>query len=666
MVREFKISDTKQVKKIAEFIGLPKRPEHKTKFKEFADQFVVLYNQGTPFSEIAKILGVNVLTLQHWRKKLDLQSRRKVRFQVLKTKQIFEAVEDYVIHNRAVLMEDAVKDLSLPREKINNIRKQSSILDEFLLYLPSTSRIYYNTSDFYNDYSGEVIDVILYRQEDWESLMQKLIEIITPHINQNLIGSDWRSLLRNRLKNSTYIPPGYIDAIIDGILAHKDNYSPHEGKEYSRKKTQLDLEQESDVRRCLMILKDKEFSTYDLLKMLKNMVKQVRHWDYSEKNMAMKINSIMYDYVNEGRVQLFGHIKDDNFAYYCVQLDINNEERLEKEKTKGIAQTQPKVLNTHLYELPKPDVLSIDKVLDLFLNSDKSTCIKLSSLVLNLLGFSVKQNSTDVELLCSNDSVTLFVRVKAYELPAYSDVISVSALLKNEESRGLIITSQKAPQEIMKQCSNAAVDIWGYDQLYDILSGLPTMPSLEQYIVIVREGKFKGFLGIVKSTDYVQKRALVDLVNHPHHPVLACEIDHLQPLAFSPGSELYKGFIKEYTDFIYSNESIFDKISKLTVEDEYIVALSLRNISDLVLEEYDDSVKVKANIEGYVVSLETFKSEIDKISCDCLYWSDRSDKGNICRHIAYILLRVNYSRKDKLLEILTKWHYDKYSDIKSH
>jgi hypothetical protein len=57
-----------------------------------------------------------------------------------------------------------------------------------------------------------------------------------------------------------------------------------------------------------MILKDKEFSTYDLLKMLKNTVKQVPLWHYSEKDMTIKINSVMYDYVNEGRVQLFGHM----------------------------------------------------------------------------------------------------------------------------------------------------------------------------------------------------------------------------------------------------------------------------------------------------------------------------------------------------------------------
>lgn len=58
-------------------MGLPKRLEHKNKFDEFADQFVVLYNQGTPYSEITKILGVNMVTLQHWRRKLDLQSRYK-------------------------------------------------------------------------------------------------------------------------------------------------------------------------------------------------------------------------------------------------------------------------------------------------------------------------------------------------------------------------------------------------------------------------------------------------------------------------------------------------------------------------------------------------------------------------------------------------------------
>lgn len=85
-----------------------------------------------------------------------------------------KAIEDYVIHDKAVLVDDAVKDPSLSREKINNIRKQSNILDEFLLYLPNNSRIYYKTSDFYNDYSGGIIDVILYRHEDWSSLMQNL------------------------------------------------------------------------------------------------------------------------------------------------------------------------------------------------------------------------------------------------------------------------------------------------------------------------------------------------------------------------------------------------------------------------------------------------------------------------------------------------------------
>ncbi|MDQ6864899.1 MAG: hypothetical protein M3044_13885, partial [Thermoproteota archaeon] len=65
-------------------------------------------------------------------------------------------------------------------------------------------------------------------------------------------------------------------------------------------------------------------------------------------------------------VQLVGHIKDDNFAYYCVQQDVNNYEWLEKEKMKEIAQTQPKVFQTHLNELPKPDVLSVDKVLTYF------------------------------------------------------------------------------------------------------------------------------------------------------------------------------------------------------------------------------------------------------------------------------------------------------------
>jgi|GEM_PF-4651327 len=46
---------------------------------------------------------------------------------------------------------------------------------------------------------------------------------------------------------------------------------------------------------------------------------------------------------------------------------------------KGTAQTEPEEFHTHLYELPKPDVLSVDKVLDLFLELDKYAYIKLSS-----------------------------------------------------------------------------------------------------------------------------------------------------------------------------------------------------------------------------------------------------------------------------------------------
>jgi hypothetical protein len=64
-------------------------------------------------------------------------------------------------------------------------------------------------------------------------------------------------------------------------------------------------------------------------------------------------------------------------------------------------------------------------------------------------------------------------------------------------------------------------------------------------------------------------------------------------------------------------------------------------VSDLILEEYNGCIKVSAKTEGFIVGPETSDEEMDKISCDCFYWSDRSSERSICRHIAPVILRLD-------------------------
>jgi hypothetical protein len=358
-------------------------------------------------------------------------------------------------------------------------------------------------------------------------------------------------------------------------------------------------------------------------------------------------------------LKLLYYNKDDDFIYFCssVRKELTTE-------TSGIAIKTPNEIAKKNYEMPKSELMSIDQVLDLFIQSDKPTIIKLSALILNLLGFSVESNSDsnkihDTQLKCNDGSITLVVGIKAYEMPSSGDVITISALAKKENAKGLIITNQKASADIIEKSVSEDIMIWGFDKIHDILLGLPTLPSSEYYIVLLKEGKFKGFFGIIKSFDFINKRAFVNLLNYPDHPVLACDIGHLEPLTLSPGSESYERFAKEYTEFVDSNESTIGKIREITSDSEYIAVFQIRKVSDLILKEHDGCIRISAKTEGFTVRLETSDEEIDKISCDCFYWSDRSSERNICRHIAAVILRLDNHVKDKLLEILTKWNTDK-------
>jgi hypothetical protein len=54
------------------------------------------------------------------------------------------------------------------------------------------------------------------------------------------------------------------------------------------------------------------------------------------------------------------------------------------------------------YEMPKPALLSTSQLMDLFLESDKLTNIKLTALILNLSGFQVEliQHDDNIDMKC--------------------------------------------------------------------------------------------------------------------------------------------------------------------------------------------------------------------------------------------------------------------------
>ena len=143
------------------------------------------------------------------------------------------------------------------------------------------------------------------------------------------------------------------------------------------------------------------------------------------------------------------------------------------------------------YEMPKPDFLPVSRLMDLFLESDKLTNVKLTALTLNLSGFRVYDDNIDLK--CDNDSIKLLTSVKAYQTPLFSDIITLATIAKKEKAKGLIISNQKLPTEIVEKSLVEGVDLWGFDQLSDIILRLPTLSFLEDHIVKVKEGKELGF-----------------------------------------------------------------------------------------------------------------------------------------------------------------------------
>lgn len=161
----------------------------------------------------------------------------------------------------------------------------------------------------------------------------------------------------------------------------------------------------------------------------------------------------------------------------------------------------------------------------------------------------------------------------------------------------------------------------------------------------------------MKSLDLINKRAFVSLLNYPHHPIIACDFTYIVPLALQPNSKQYSQFVRRLAKYVDSNESKFHVIRNITDEDEYNAMLQM-NISDIrflhksCTEVYTD---ISANVYGFQVNLESFQSEIDKISCHCFYWTDHWHERKICRHIAATILALEGATVDKLLKILIKW-----------
>jgi hypothetical protein len=249
-----------------------------------------------------------------------------------------------------------------------------------------------------------------------------------------------------------------------------------------------------------------------------------------------------------------------------------------------------------------------------------------------------------------NDLIILLTSVKAYQTPLFSDIITLATIAKKENAKGLIISNQKLSTEIMEKSLNEGIDIWGFDQLSNIISRLFTLPFLEDYIVKVKEGKYEGFFGLVKSLNFTNKRSRVYLLNYPTHPTLSYFSRDLQPLSFPPNSEQYRQFIKDYMELIDSNASQVDKIKDLTDIDEYDGAFLIRNIFELVIKEDEERIILEANIENHRIKFETFYDKVDRISCDCSHWSYTWTERKVCRHIASMILRLCDDTKDKLLK----------------
>jgi hypothetical protein len=400
IVREFNLSGTRKAKKIAVVVGLPERPEYKTKFDELKDQFIKLYNKGYSYSKIGKTLGIADLTAYAWRKKLNLAPRGKGGLAVKRYDAELKKLEECVLAKNVILLDDTSEYLFLSNQRILHLRRGSNIIDLFFLNLPTTSSIY-KTFDFFGRYTGKII---LYKKGDWLSLAEKLIEIIMAQKVHK--GKEWQSALRQRLKNHPDIPQTYAEAIIDSISVLINDQFP--------------LSRNTKVKSIL---------------------------NKAQNNLEK--SSLIFD----------------------------------ESKQHGKR---------------KPYLLSVDDIMNLLTHSDKSVHKRLVSLILNLLDYKVLNSdpNTGVDLRCSKDSINVLVSIKGYQMPAYSDIIIVGSLAKMEKAAGLIVTCQKVPSELKNKSINDGVEIWDFDHLRGLLSGLLSLPSFESYVVIIKEGKFKGYYGI--------------------------------------------------------------------------------------------------------------------------------------------------------------------------
>jgi hypothetical protein len=239
-------------------------------------------------------------------------------------------------------------------------------------------------------------------------------------------------------------------------------------------------------------------------------------------------------------------------------------------------------------------MLSVEDLLEILSQSDKLAYSKLISLILNMLGYSVlpndKQLNTEIDLICRRNLEALIVSVKPYQLPMSTDIIVMSSFAKKDNANALIVTGQTISYDLRKNGMNERVNIWDLQDLTRIMHELPSLPSLESYIVKVKEGRFKGYFGVVTLQDFEKRRVLVKILNYPHQPIAACNSVHIQPLNLKPDSRIYHNFISNVASIIYSKEDKFDRVQTVTDESEYNnVPLLIRYINVGVYFDTNDS-----------------------------------------------------------------------------
>lgn len=309
-------------------------------------------------------------------------------------------------------------------------------------------------------------------------------------------------------------------------------------------------------------------------------------------------------------------------------------------------------------------LMTVEQIMQILYESDKVTMVRIVSAILNILGYAVMHKDdqdSDIDLVATREFSKIAVSIKGHQIPLLSDIISVNSLARQWKMSGLIVTLQHISEDQkMRYLQNNGPTIWDWDHLSNLLSSLPTLPPLQEYLIKVEKGKFASYHGIVKSIDTSIRKTLIKIIDFPRFPTISCSINDIKPLSYVPDTNEYVEFVKQKAVFIDFHKHRLERLSRLMDENEFIALLQTDEL-DLQSRSSIDAAHVESylwligKMNDLTVHLNVTEDTIGRMSCDCFYWFDNSDKKKICRHIGRTVIQLPEKAADYAISAIENW-----------